>query len=320
MKSSIADILFNLLSLKGIGTVKAHIILKDMKNSYTKPDSDKLLDVIRSSIDSEQFNKLVNENREFRIKCEEEKCGFISYFDDLYPDSLKLLGNHSPLVLSYIGNIELLKKNSVGFCGSRKASSKGLSATKDCAEQLVKTNMVVVSGYASGVDLTAHKTALENNGETIIVIPEGINNFRIKNEIKEFWDLKKTLVLSEFLPDAAWSVSNAMQRNTTIVALSNAMILIESSANGGSMDAGLKTLEMKKPLYTPFYEGMPDSAVGNRILIEKGAIKLGRKRTTGRANISKIISPQPTNLTAETVCEQKIQTGLFEVFETNGSE
>ena len=320
MKDSVANILFNLLSLKGIGTVKAHKILKDIKSSYLNPDSVQLLKVIESSIDSKLFNEFTNEISEFNVKCKEKRCGFITYFDDLYPNSLKDLGNHAPLVLSYIGNVELLKKNSVGFCGSRKASTKGLSVTKDCAEQLVNTNFVVISGYASGVDITAHETALKSNGETIIVIPEGINNFRIKRDVNEFWDLERTLVVSEFLPEASWSVSNAMQRNSTIVALSNAMILIESSAKGGSMDAGLKTLEMKKPLYTPFYEGMPDSAVGNRILIEKGAIKLGRKRTTGRANISKIVSPQPTNLTAETVCEQKIQTGLFEVFETNGSE
>jgi DNA processing protein len=274
--------------------------------------------VIEKNLSLDLLEVFRNERKEFHIK--HENSGFITYFDDIYPESLKSLGNHAPMVLSYVGNIDLLKRDSVGFCGSRKASEKGLTVTKDCAQQLAKTGFAIISGYASGVDITAHKTALENNGETIIVIPEGINHFRIKDEVKKFWDWNRALIISEFMPESAWSVSNAMQRNSTIVALSKAMILIESSANGGSMDAGKKTLEMKKPLYTPFYEGMPESAIGNRILIEKGAIKLGRKRETGRANITKIISPQPPKLPVDAVCENKVQIGLFEIFETNGKE
>lgn len=318
MMSSYADILLNLLSLKGIGIVKAHKILKDLKSFYFKPDESKVVEIIEKNLSPELQNIFKNGKKSFNI--ENKSGGFITFFDNNYPDSLKKLGDHAPLVLSYIGNTDLLKKDSVGFCGSRSASGKGLTVTKDCAEQLVNYDFVIISGYASGVDITAHKTALENNGETIIVIPEGINHFRIKEDVQKIWDWKKVLVISEFMPDAAWSVSNAMQRNSTIVALSNAMILIESSASGGSMDAGKKALEMKKPLYTPFYEGMPESAVGNRILIEKGAIKLGRKRETGRANMTKIISSQSSNITADAVCEKKVQTGLFEIFETNGKE
>lgn len=314
-----AQIIFRLLSVKGVGTVKVHKIFASLKNLYSKPDEDQMIKTIKESLNDELFEIFQSDKRSF--SGEDERIGFITLFDDEYPDSLKSLGDHAPLVLSYIGNADLLNKNSVGFCGSRKASEKGISVTRDCAEQLVRKGFVLVSGYAAGVDFTTHRTALENRGETIVVIAEGINNFRIKSELKQLWDWNKILVISEFLPGSAWSVSNAMQRNGTIVALSNAMILIESSANGGSMDAGKKALEMKKPLYAPFYEGMPESAVGNRILIEKGAIKLGRKKETGRANMSKIIAAQtPADLTVEAVCEQKVQTGLFEIFETNGKE
>lgn len=314
MNNTAAQIIFKLLSLKGIGIVKAHKILDPLKSSYVKPDKNKITETIEKSLLPELLDEFRKEKKESKIK--HENSGFITIFDENYPKSLKVLGEHAPLILSYIGNIELLGKNSVGFCGSRKASPKGISVTKDCAEQLALKGFVLVSGYAAGVDLMTHRTALENKGDTIVIIAEGINHFAIKKEIEAFWDWNRILVISEFMPDSIWSVSNAMQRNSTIVALSNAMILIESSANGGSMDAGKKTLEMKKPLYAPFYEGMPDSAVGNRILIEKGAIKLGRKKETGRANMTKIISAQPLNLNAEAVCEQKVQMGLFEIFET----
>jgi predicted Rossmann fold nucleotide-binding protein DprA/Smf involved in DNA uptake len=76
-----------------------------------------------------------------------------------------------------------------------------------------------------------------------------------------------------------------MQRNRTIGALSRAMILIESASTGGSIEAGRASLSMGVPLFAPVYEGMPESAVGNRELLAHGARPLLKSRTTGRANL-----------------------------------
>lgn len=68
------------------------------------------------------------------------------------------------------------------------------------------------------------------------------------------------------------------------------MILIEAGANGGSMDAGRKTLQMKRKLYAPVYDGMPEFAIGNQLLLREGATPLMRNRATGRANLSALIA------------------------------
>ena len=65
-------------------------------------------------------------------------------------------------------------------------------------------------------------------------------NFRIRKNLKDVWDWKRTLVISEFLPSDCRTASRAMQRYQTIIGLSNAMILIASGKNGGSIAAGLK--------------------------------------------------------------------------------
>ncbi len=210
-----------------------------------------------------------------------EDVRLISVLDDNYPIALRNgLNAKTPPLLYCRGNIELLSKPAVGFCGSRKASDKGIETARDCADQLALQGFVVVSGYAAGVDTTAHIAALSAGGTTVIVLPEGILHFRIKQEIKSVWDWERVLVISHFEPKLTWSVHNAMARNSVICGLSNAMILIEAGTTGGSIAAGRTCLDMERPLFAPVYEGMPETAAGNRLLLEQGAHPLLKNRHT----------------------------------------
>lgn len=209
--------------------------------------------------------------------------------DDVYPSSLSdVLGRDAPRRLEWLGNLSLLSRPSVGFCGSRKASSKGLAAAADCAAQAAENGVVVVSGYASGVDAVAHFEALAKDGSTIIVLPEGISYFRVRRELREVWDWERVLVVSQFSADERWQSFRAMARNKVIIGLSDAMIVIEAGETGGTMDAGKSTLRYGQPLFVAQYEEVTPDAVGNRYLIELGARPLSRLRSTGRANMARV--------------------------------
>ena len=120
------------------------------------------------------------------------------------------------------------------------------------------------------------------------MLPEGIESFRIKKEFKDIWDWDRILVLSEFMPDDKWTASRAMLRNNTIIGLSDIVVVVEAGETGGSLDAGLKTIERGKYLFVPQYGVVPDSALGNNLLINRGAFPIKMKQETGRANLSKI--------------------------------
>ncbi len=209
---------------------------------------------------------------------------------DGYPQRLlRTLGDKAPPVLFCLGDPKLLDAPAVGFCGSRKASEKGLGVAADCGEQLARAAVNVVSGYATGVDMATHNAALKHGGTTTFVLAEGVLEFRIKGEIREFWDQERVAVVSEFLPRARWSVGNAMQRNRTISGLSDAMILIEAGATGGSIEAGRICLKLHHPLFAAVYDGMPEWATGNRELLALGACQLLRSRSSGRANMAVVM-------------------------------
>lgn len=208
--------------------------------------------------------------------------------DRRFPPGLRELNRSSmPAVLFYKGNFELLQHKCVGFTGSRNVSDSGIKITHNSATQLSYNKITVISGNAKGVDIAAHKAALQSGGDTVFVIAEGILKNRVKKEVKEFLNDKNHLFLSQFMPELGWSASNAMKRNNTIIGLSDAMILIESGLDGGTFNAGQQSLKNNKPLFVVEYA--KPKADGNTFFLRHGGIPLRGDRN-GKPVLKKVYS------------------------------
>ncbi len=211
--------------------------------------------------------------------------------DEGYPGSLKSrLGNRAPSVLFVRGNPELINKKVVGFCGSRHATEKGISISNDIVAELVKNDIVICSGYATGVDTAAHKMTLDSGGSTVIVLPNGFDAFKIKKELSDSWDWDRILIISEFENNIGWSVARAMLRNNTIVGLSDAMVLVEARDKGGSYEAGLTSIKLSVPLFVVYHSTQHELTLGNIELKRKGALSIGKDPITGLPNVQKILN------------------------------
>jgi DNA protecting protein DprA len=203
-----------------------------------------------------------------------------------YPVQLAAtLGIDAPPVLFAAGELSLLTQPGVGFCGSRDATQGALEVVSVCASELADSKLNVISGYARGVDLSAHHAALKAGGVTTMVLAEGILRFAPKTEVRDFVTPYNTLVLSEFPPRLPWSVGNAMRRNSTICAFADALVVVESKLSGGTFAAGNVALELGRPLFVVDYAD-PSQAPGNRFFIERGARPLRRNRESGKPNTS----------------------------------
>lgn len=311
--------ILRLLETPGVGTAKVREIIESANRCNV--DLNEILsdiDALKRFLKQPQINEfLTNEKRIIELwnHLSEMNIYTLAITDNEYPDSIRTrLGKKAPPILTILGNKGLLKKDSVGFCGSRKASAKGIETARDCAKQLANAAINVVSGYAAGIDMATHISALSAGGSTTIVLAEGILNFRIKKDISKFIDMEKIVVISEVLPGIPWSIRNAMERNKTICALSRAMILIESGINGGSMAAGKSCLNMGIPLFAPIYEDMPASAIGNQELLKQGAMPLLKSKKLNMANLTnvfKIVRDRQTQIDSTVSMPNKSQ-GLWQ--------
>lgn len=188
-----------------------------------------------------------------------------------FPEHLsKALGRDAPPVLFAHGNLAILTQPAIGIAGSRKASKASLQAVVTAASTLAAAGLNIVSGYANGVDLAAHGSALAAGGATTLVLAEGIMHYRVKAEIAEHLSDTNHLVLSEFPPTLRWIARNAMQRNRTIVGLSAGLVIVESGEDGGTFAAGEEALKRRAPLFVLRYPVPPPPPSGNETLIRRG--------------------------------------------------
>ena len=191
--------------------------------------------------------------------------------DVRYPERLKQIWHDMragklPQQLDMIGNINLLKQNAIGFCGSRQISNEGAKLTQKFATITAQKGFCIISGNATGADMHAHIHSLKAGGTTILIIAEGINNFYIRKNLKNVWDWNRTLVISQFNENAQWKGYQAMMRNTMIIALSKAMIVCESGITGGTYQTAQKTLKSSMPLFIAKHKMMSE---GNQWLLKQ---------------------------------------------------
>lgn len=210
--------------------------------------------------------------------------------DSSYPERLEaLLGKRAPNRLWVIGNLGLMDQHAVSFCGARNASEKGIEAAALCARTATANHFVVTSGNARGVDRATHREALAAGGSTILVLPEGLDHFRIAPELRDVWDWDRVLVVSQFEPKTVWKSYHAMDRNKVIMALSCAMIVVEAGEKGGTRAAGEDALRLRIPLFAIDYGFDETIAPGNRELIRKGAKPLKKSRQTGEPGLAMLL-------------------------------
>ncbi len=188
-----------------------------------------------------------------------------------YPKILKNnLKFNAPTVIYTKGNKKLMQEPTIAIVGSRTADIKSLTFTDNIAKKATAEQKVVVSGFARGVDRQALDSAVETNGRSIIVLPQGIMTFGtgFKQYFKHIAQ-GRVLVMSTFAPKAPWSVEFAMARNPIIYGMASEIYVAQSDDKGGTWSGVIDGLRKKRPIYVRYPD--KDEKNANLILIQKGA-------------------------------------------------
>ncbi len=155
--------------------------------------------------------------------------------DAAYPDKLKHCPD-APVVLFYDGTIDLQSKKIISIVGTRNITGYGKEILEKLITDLVPYNPVIVSGLAYGVDIFAHKLAVKNNLQTVAVLAHGLDRIYPavhKNTVYKM--LENGGLFTEFWSQTIPERENFVKRNRIIAGLSEATIVIESAAKGGSL-------------------------------------------------------------------------------------
>ena len=124
----------------------------------------------------------------------------------------------------------------IGVVGTRKPSKYGVEFCRELIKELAPLNPVIVSGLAYGIDVTAHRTALDLGLNTLACLAHGIDRVYPKSHAQlAECIVQNGALLTEFWTQSEFHPSNFLQRNRIIAGLTSATVVIESGAKGGSL-------------------------------------------------------------------------------------
>ena len=160
---------------------------------------------------------------------------YAGFLEPHYPERLKHCPD-GPIMVFYSGNINLNNRKVISVVGTRKASSYGISACEKIIEDLAPLNPIIVSGFAYGIDITAHKAAIKNKLQTIACLAHGLNQIYPKVHSKYKTQIEQNGgFITDFGSTVPFEKNNFLKRNRIIAGLSEATIIIESAEKGGSL-------------------------------------------------------------------------------------
>ena len=199
--------------------------------------------------------------------------GKITLQDKTYPAILKEI--HDPPKEFFIkGEIIPQDKIAIAIVGTRKCTQYGEQAAYDIASKLAKLGITIVSGLAKGIDTSAHKAALGNNGRTIAVLGTGmdkesfypISNYKLAEEIA-----KNGAVISEYPPGTRGSKFTFPQRNRIVSGLSLGTIVIEAPERSGALITAALAIEQNREVFAIPGSIYEKNSQGPNQLIKMGA-------------------------------------------------
>ncbi|MFN4853716.1 MAG: DNA-processing protein DprA [Bacteroidota bacterium] len=157
------------------------------------------------------------------------------YYEKEYPRRLKLCAD-GPVVLYAAGNIQADVPFALGVVGTRNITPYGIDCTQAFLSELMPWQPLIVSGLAYGVDIHAHRAALENGLQTIAAVAHGLDKIypgSHKKYVRRMYN--NGGLVSDFNSGTIPDRENFVKRNRIVAGMVDAVLVIESAIKGGAL-------------------------------------------------------------------------------------
>ena len=201
----------------------------------------------------------------------------VCYSAPEYPAQLRHIMN-PPAVLYYKGDISCLcNTKTVTSVGARRSSEYSLRAAGRICGELARNGIIVVSGFALGIDIASHLGAVDAGRPTAAVMGCGVDvdyprdNFRYRSAVIECGGV----FVSEYPPGTQPHSQNFPKRNRILAALGRASVVFEASNRSGSLiTASLSAEQGREVFVMPPADIFDERYSGNIMLLNEGATLL----------------------------------------------
>ena len=194
--------------------------------------------------------------------------------DSRYPQRLMECPD-APIVLYYLGNADLNAQRVVNIVGTRHCTPYGQDLVRRLVADLQQLcpQVLIVSGLAYGVDICAHRQALQQGLETVGVLAHGLDDLyppRHRETAKQM--LTQGGLLTEYMSETNADKANFVRRNRIVAGMSDATILVESAAKGGGLITANIAQDYNRAVFAfPGAVGAPYSEGCNHLIRDNGA-------------------------------------------------
>ncbi len=225
------------------------------------------------------------------------------YLDDDYPVRLRQCED-SPVTFYFRGKTDLNAAMILSIVGTRHATQNGRELCQSIVAGLAEhfPQLLIVSGLAYGIDITAHKAALASGLPTVAVLGHGLRTIypSVHAGVARAM-LDNGGQITDFSSSTLPERNNFIKRNRIIAGISDATLIVESGARGGALiTADIAASYNRDVMAVPGRPGDEWSA-GCNALIRCNKAALVEKAE----NIEYLLGWKPATLTAP------LQTALF---------
>ena len=199
----------------------------------------------------------------------EPRVAVLDFEDPAYPAGLKDLAD-APRRVFVRGSLPAA--DAVAIVGSRAATPYGLEFACRLARDLAELGVPVVSGLARGIDAAAHAGALDAGGETVAVLPSGLDTITPAHHAALARRIAaRGALLTEIESGGPRFRGQFVERNRLIAALAAATVVVEAAEVSGALSTAAAARNLGRPLLAvPGDVGRP-TARGCHALLRAGA-------------------------------------------------
>ena len=225
-----------------VGPVTAGILIEHFKSARAvfnqDPGALKRIKGVKEPVcESLQTPGLYSRAEEELNFIEKHRISVLCLGEEEYPRLLSECPD-APLLLYVKGEKGLHCRKRLSVVGTRRATAYGKEVCRKIVMELADRvdDLVIVSGLAYGIDVIAHRAALEAGIPTVAVLGHGFTTLypsahrEVAREI-----IRQGALITDFVSDTGPERNNFLRRNRIIAGLSDATLVVESAARGGAL-------------------------------------------------------------------------------------